>query len=459
MAEDKDLAKKIESDLMAKTVPATTAELKKKWLKIGAVLAIHGEPKVVLPGEGKVTDEQLTQYSREFIEKGEANITLEDGTKKLVSLGDIDAAIGRYNTSEPGPDYPMISDEIPTRKILQKTAQATARGAESQSGFGGMISNFLVGLMNWIAGMFKTYPPGQHAPSFWESVSAAAEPKVGNAVARELSKEAESDPTMARFLRQQASESLKVGDMIVSQSIMATREKVTGKKSGTSEGTTIDLKTITMEEAGVPTNREIRDQVSETIVREDKVYATVNEELKKMRDKKVGELGWFERQAAYLAGEIPSDEVLSGTAHKATQMIADTMADAVADPEAKSKSGKKLAALSRDEFAKEMADRLLEKAKTDHVKLGIDETMFEKDPKTQKAPIESLRPGVESAIARQHPKLSQAMQAVALNENQRIAAAAKTEPSATATPQSPAGMVPANTPTVATNTQQQSAPR
>jgi hypothetical protein len=431
------IAKKVEADLTAQTVPVVEKSLKEKWLQIRSVMGTYGEPKVDLPADAK--DEDISRYAKEFMTDRQANITLGDGTKKIVSLTDIDAAISRFNTKDSGPvDYPPISDEIPSQKTLRKTAEATERGAESQSGFGSMIMNFLAGLMAWISGLFKTYPEGQRAPTFWEAVSNSAEPKVGHAISQELNQAASNDPNMARFLRQQV-DGKSVSDTIVSEAIRETRGEVTGVAQPEKQNKpAIALSDVKMQESGLPSNDSIRTQVYEGIITGSNIQATAFEELKKAREKAIGKdaeadkkTGFFSFQGVYDSAQsyvkskfAPTDAELAENAKSATELVASTIADAVADP----KQNARLKALSKEEFAKEMSDRIITRAEKEHQELGFAKEIFVADPKTKKRPIDELCPALETAIAEQHYKLEQGMDVVKMNRENKLAAANRSEP-------------------------------
>ena len=422
------LAESVERDLVAQTVPAAAAELKKKWLKIGALLSFHGEPPVELPEPKNeknptgVSDEDITRYTNEFMETGSANMTLKNGSKKQIKLSEIDAAIGLYNASNNpnDPDYPPMSSELPSRRTLAKTAEATARGAESQSGFGSMIMNFLAGLMNWFSGLFSG---DKNAPTFWEAVGNAAAPKVGNAVALELQKEASNDPAVARYLQHNLGGGVSVADSIVGGAMDKTKEKATGVAPPASLPlpATAKLTDIQPEKVGLQTNEEIKKQVYDGIInKESGVHTSAFDALKKISDQKYAE-SWASTFGVFK----PSDAEIALNADKATRLIADTVSESIA------KDGARLSTLSKDDFAKEMAGNIIARAEKEKESRGLPDLMFTADPTTKTRPIDALRPELEKSLEAQHQRLHPAMKVVEKNGQETLAEIARSEPKAT----------------------------
>lgn len=389
--------------------------LKERWDGLSALY--HEEH---IKKQSDLTDDDFNRMARELIDTRRITAPTADGNNHIITLKELDQKDTDQLDSALKKHLGVsnLEDAVPTRNQLSVTAGAVADGVEENTGSigflgGATIMNAIAGLMRWIGSGFSGGFQG-----LTEAIAQVSAENMETSVSNKLHKLRENRQDMGNFL---------TDDMIADAGHRA--HNATLKSAGLDvaddapgEGAS-SKRPFELGERGLET---VKGTVKERILHPDDGSAPLAEEiaekLAKGTEDNNNSRSWM-NPLGWVGAGVQSKEDAMPTGTKIADVIAESVASTVSNPNYRTADGKKLSELDDHAFGAAISEEAGKALKQNEASLGLPVGLNETDPKTQKTYLDGFKGQIAERLSERHDEFKPVLSMVHPPSEQTLAQA------------------------------------
>lgn len=423
-------------------------KLKENWARLRTLLQVTDNANL---SAQPPSDDQLLAMADSMIRNRNASFTMADGSQRTITLEEVDQKITRLPDAARNMASSMgrLQDMVPREETLNKIADATTRGAQSQSSGFGRIMNAIRGFGKWIMSKFSGNPM-----TLKEAIASVAAPRVGDSVTQSLQELAANDQEAARLLGQTNAQGQSMLQIVAQQASQATYGELgvaaPQQQQGTPAPSLAGTQTAPM--SGLPSNTELRSMVRNRILNppggqslQSTVERMYTDAVNKKRD------GFTLGRVDPRRLALPNADEIRLTSSRMSNIIADTVSSTITD-ESFRYNGKRLSELSREEFATAVSEQTANVLQAREGELGLPMMTHLADRGDNgRSSLDDIRDTLRQKLMESHGELQPVLQLVATSQSRNAMNNTSTAQATAPVPLVPGNQGGPNLPPVAQN--------